>query len=248
MLFQLGTLGFSIKHINLTHSPPHSPSTHLPLSPSTHSPINNTMVHILHLDASPRGARSVSRTLAKEFITGWKEVCSTGTVTYRDLGHSHIPFVSEDWIAAVFSDPAQHTPEQAEAIRISDELVDEFLAADRYVFSIPMYNFGIPANFKAYVDQIVRVGRTFSVDDDGYKGLVKDKKMVIITARGGTYPEGTPFYDYDMQAPYLRLIFGFMGITDIEMIHADNLMGGDDAKATAITKAQSEVESVIARW
>ncbi|HEY9627055.1 MAG TPA: FMN-dependent NADH-azoreductase [Coleofasciculaceae cyanobacterium] len=203
------------------------------------------MTHILHLDASPRGDRSVSRTLAKEFVSEWQAAHPEDTVTYRDLGHHPVPFVSEAWIAGAFTPPDQHSPESAEAMRISDQLVDEFLAADRYVFSVPMYNFSLPANFKAYIDQIVRAGRTFSVESDGsYKGLVQGKKMVIITARGGSYPKDTPYYAYDMQEPYLRLIFGFMGITDVEVIHADNLMGGDEAKATAIAHAKAALREV----
>ncbi|MBI4785263.1 MAG: FMN-dependent NADH-azoreductase [Oscillatoriophycideae cyanobacterium NC_groundwater_1537_Pr4_S-0.65um_50_18] len=203
------------------------------------------MTHILHLDASPRGDRSVSRTLAKEFVSDWQAAHPEDTVTYRDIGHNPVPFVSEAWIAGAFTPPDQHSPESVEAMRISDQLVDEFLAADRYVFSVPMYNFSFPANFKAYIDQIVRAGRTFSVEPDGsYKGLVQGKKMVIITARGGSYPKDTPYHAYDMQEPYLRLIFGFMGITDIEVIHADNLMGGDEAKATAIANAKAALRSV----
>ena len=110
------------------------------------------MTHILHLDASPRGDRSVSRSLAKEFISNWQAAHPNDTVTYRDIGHHPVPFVTEAWIAGAFTPPELHSPESAEAMRISDELVDEFLAADRYVFSIPMYNLSIPANFKAYLD------------------------------------------------------------------------------------------------
>ncbi len=207
------------------------------------------MTHILHLDSSPRGERSLSRTLAKEFISDWKAAHPNDTVTYRDIGHYPVPLVSEAWIAGAYTPPAQHSPESAEAIRISNDLVDEFLAADRYVFAVPMYNFSIPANFKAYIDQIVRVGRTFSVEADGsYKGLVADKKMLIVTARGGTYPKDTPYHAYDLQEPYLRLIFGFIGITDIEVIHADNLMGGEDARTQALVNAQSALKIALAQW
>lgn len=205
------------------------------------------MAHILQIDSSPRGDRSVSRTLAKQFIVDWKAAHPNDTVTYRDIGHYPVPFVTEPWIAAAYSSPDQYTPELTEAIRISNELVDEFLAADRYVFSVPMYNFSIPANFKAYIDQVVRVGRTFSIEADGsYQGLVTGKKMLIITARGGTFPKDTPYHAYDLQEPYLRLIFGFMGITDIEVIHADNLMGRDDARTQAIANAQSALQDAIA--
>lgn len=204
------------------------------------------MTHILHLDASPRSDRSISRTLAKEFISDWKAAHPNDIVTYRDIGHTPVPFVSEAWIAGAFTPPDQHSPESAEAIRLSNQLVDEFLAADRYVFAVPMYNFSIPANFKAYIDQIVRVGHTFSVEADGsYKGLVTGKKMLIVTARGGSYPKDTPYHAYDMQEPYFRLIFGFLGITDIDVIHADNLMGGEDARAQAIANAQSALKEAL---
>lgn len=205
------------------------------------------MTHILHLDASPRGDRSISRTLSKEFIANWKAAYSSDTVAYRDLGHHPVPLVDEPWIAAAYSAPDQHTPEQAAAIRPSNELVDEFLAVDRYVFAIPMYNFSIPANFKAYLDQIVRPGRTFSVDETGYKGLVHNKRMTIITAQGGTYPEGTPTHAYDLQTPYLKLIFGFIGITDIDFVHADSLALGDDARNLAIAKAQFALKVLASR-
>ena len=204
------------------------------------------MTHILHLDASPRGDRSISRTLSKEFINQWKNAHPNDTITYRDIGHYPVPFVSEDWIAAAFTPSDQHTPELAAAIQISDELIDEFLSADRYVFSIPMYNFSIPANFKAYLDQIVRAGRTFSVDEAGYKGLVHNKKMKIIMAQGGAYPEGSPTHAYDLQTPYLKLIFGFIGITDIEFIYADSLNLGDEARNLAIANAQSALRAAIA--
>jgi FMN-dependent NADH-azoreductase len=206
------------------------------------------MAHILHLDASPRSDRSVSRTLSKEFITNWKTAHLNDTVTYRDLGHHPVPLVNELWIAAAYSTPDQHTPEQAAAIRSSDELVNEFLAADRYVFAVPMYNFSIPANFKAYLDQIVRVGRTFSVDETGYKGLVHNKKMTIITAQGGTYPEGSLTHAYDLQTPYLKLIFGFLGITDIDFVHADSLALGDEARNLSIANAQSALKTAVAQW
>ncbi len=204
------------------------------------------MSHILHIDSSPRGDRSISRALSKEFITSWKAAHPHDTITYRDLGHYPVTFVSEDWIAAAYSSPEQHTPEQANAIATSNELIDEFLAADRYVFGIPMYNFSIPANFKAYLDQIVRVGRTFSVDKQGYKGLVHNKKVMIITARGGTYPDNSPTHSYDRETPYLQLIFGFVGITDIEFIHADGLNLGDEAQSHSIANAQSAIKTAIA--
>jgi FMN-dependent NADH-azoreductase len=203
------------------------------------------MTHILHIDASPRGDRSVSRTLSHDFVAEWKAAHPNDTVTYRDLGHYPVPFVTEEWIAAAYSrDP--HTPEQATAIQLSNELVDELLAADCYVFGIPMYNFSVPANFKAYLDQVVRPGRTFSVGEKGFDGLVHNKKATIVTTSGGSYAQGSPAQSYDLETPYLKLILGFIGITDIEFIHADRLESGDEARSLAIANARSAIKAEIA--
>ena len=103
-------------------------------------------------------------------------------------------------IAAAFTPPQDRSPELNQAIATSDALVDELLAADRYVFGVPMYNFGVPSTFKAYIDQIIRVGRTFAVNEQGFQGLVdSSKKMLVITARGGSYQQGTPAATYDLQ-------------------------------------------------
>jgi FMN-dependent NADH-azoreductase len=206
------------------------------------------MVHILHLDASPRGNRSHSRRLTQDFMTSWKAVHANDTVTYRDLGHNPIPTVDEPWIAAAFSRPETHTPELKAAIALSDELIDEFMAADRYVMGIPMYNFSIPAGFKAYIDQILRVGRTFTASETGYQGLATGKKMLIITSRGGSYPAGTPMAQFDLQEPYLRTAFGLIGVTDISFIHADNLNGGEDARQQSLDRAKSAIQQAVASW
>jgi len=154
------------------------------------------MAHLLHIDASPRGERSHSRRMTREFVEQWKQQHPNDTVTYRDIGRNPIPHVDEAWIAAAFSPPEQHTPELSEAIRLSDRLVDEFLGADIYVMGVPMYNFSVPSGFKAYIDQIVRVGRTFDFEPNdagnAYKPLVLGKKMFAIEARGdsGFQPGG----------------------------------------------------------
>jgi len=207
------------------------------------------MANILHIDSSPRGDRSQSRTLTKEFITAWKASHPQDTVTYRDVGRHPVPHVDEAWIAAAFTPPENYTPELQAAIKVSNDLVDEFLTADYYVFGIPMYNFGVPSTFKAYIDQIVRVGRTFTMTSDGaFEGLVNNKKMLIITARGGSFPPGTPMAEFDFQEPYLRTVFGFLGITDIRFIHAENLNGGGDVREQSLTAARSGIDTAVANW
>ncbi|MCC5636677.1 FMN-dependent NADH-azoreductase [Nostoc sp. CHAB 5844] len=207
------------------------------------------MANILHIDSSPRGERSISRSLTYEFITSWKDTHPGDTVTYRDLGHHPVPHVDELWIAAAFTPPDAHTPELAEAIKLSDSLIDEFLAADRYVFGIPMYNLNVPSTFKAYIDQIVRVGRTFALDGNGYKGLVNSsKKVLIITSRGGSFAPGTPFAAYDYQEPFLRAILGFIGLIDVTFIHADSLNSGDDARQQSLAYAKEAIAQVVTNW
>lgn len=206
------------------------------------------MANILHIDSSPRGDRSHSRQLAKTFITGWQALHPEDSVIYRDLRQSAIPHVTEEWIAAGFTPPEAQTPEIKEVLALSEELVDEFLAADRYVFSVPMYNFSVPSNFKAYVDQIVRVGRTFTVLQDGrWKGLVEGKKILFITTRGGDYPVGSPYESWDCQTPFLRTIFEFLGITT-QFIHANGLDSGDKARQRGLGEAQAEIQKLIANW
>jgi FMN-dependent NADH-azoreductase len=199
------------------------------------------MTHILHIDSSPRGERSISRTLTREFISAWKQIHPSDTVTYRDIGRYPVPPIDESWIAASFSPPDQITPELATALNISNELIDELLAAELYVFGIPMYNYSIPANFKAYIDQIVRVRRTFVVSPNGYEGLLKDKKIVVITTRGGSYSSGA----LDFQEPYLRAVFELIGITDMTFIHAENLSGGAEVRQQSLAAAREAIQQFI---
>lgn len=206
------------------------------------------MAHILHIDSSPRGERSFSRKLSYEFVTAWKDAHPEDTLTYRDLGHNPVPHVDEAWIAAAFSPPEAHTPELKQAIQTSDELIDEFFAADRYIIGVPMYNFNVPSTFKAYIDQIVRANRTFAVTEQGYQGLVNGKKMLIVTASGGSFRPGTPTEGYDFQKPFLRAVFGLIGITDITFVQADNLSSGDDARQESLDEAHTAINDLVASW
>ncbi|MBH8576608.1 FMN-dependent NADH-azoreductase [Nostocaceae cyanobacterium CENA369] len=207
------------------------------------------MANILHIDTSPRGERSISRSLCYEFITSWKDAHPGDTVTYRDLGHNPVPHVDESWIAAAFTPPEARPPELTEAIKLSDNLVDEFLAAERYVFGVPMYNFNIPSTFKAYIDQIVRVGRTFAFENNAYKGLVdSSKKVLVVTTRGGAFSPGTPLAAYDYQEPYLRAVFAFIGLTDVTFIYAENLNSGDDARQQSLAAAKDAIAQAVANW
>jgi FMN-dependent NADH-azoreductase len=178
------------------------------------------MSTLLKIDVSPRGDYSISRKLANRFATEWQSNHVGGKIITRDLATTNIPFVDLPWIAGAFSAPDTHTDEHKVALKISDELTAELLAAEEVVISTPMYNFNLPAVLKAWIDYIVRLNKTFSVDANGVKGLAAGKKLTIIIASGFEYTTGAPMESYNFEGPYLKGIFGFIGITDINIVHA----------------------------
>ena len=208
------------------------------------------MAHLLHIDSSPRGEKSRSRQMTREFVEAWKQVHPNDTVTYRDLGRNPVPHVNELWIAAGYTPPEQRTPELWKAIDFSDRLVDELLAADIYVVGVPMYNYSVPSGFKAYIDQIVRIGRTFEFVPENpanpYKPLVLGKKMFIITARGTSgYGVGEQYEHLNYQDPYLKAIFGLIGITDITFIPVENDELGGTSLAESIASARTQIAQLV---
>ena len=206
------------------------------------------MSKVLVITASPRGERSVSRKLTTDFAQLWAQHHPKETVLLRDVGHHPVPHVTEPWVVGAFAPADAQTPESKAAIAVSDQLVEEFLAADRYIFGVPMYNLNIPSTFKAYIDQIVRAGKTFAMGPNGYEGLVKGKKALFITSSGGSFPPGSPMGSYNFQEPYLKAIFGFIGVTDVQFITADSMNQGDDASKISREKAESALKELAATW
>lgn len=204
------------------------------------------MPHLLHIDASPRGDRSISRILTHEFAENWKASHPGGTVTYRDIGRHQPPHVNEDWIAGAFSPPDARTPEQTAALKTSDELVAEVVAADTLVLGVPMYNFNVPSGFKAWVDQIIRIGVTVGYDGKTFTPLVNGKKVVVIQARGGSFSGDSPYAAYDFQEPWIRAALGFIGLTDITFITAENLNGSDAGREASLETARKEIAQATA--
>lgn len=178
------------------------------------------MSTLLKIDVSPRGESSISRKLSNHFATEWQSNHVGGEIVNRDLATTKIPYVDLPWITGAFTAPATHTEEHKAALKVSDEFIAELLAADEVVISTPMYNFNVPAVLKAWIDHVVRAGRTFSYGADGVKGLAAGKKVTIIIASGGEYTAGSPMEALNYESPYLRGIFGFIGITDVTFVHA----------------------------
>jgi FMN-dependent NADH-azoreductase len=208
------------------------------------------MSTVLHLDASPRNDRSHSRRLSAFFVQQWCEQHPSDTVWYRDLRVFTPPQVTEEWIAGAFAPPDQRSPQMRQALQLSDLLIDEFVAADVYVFGIPMSNFAVPAVFKAYIDQIVRVGRTFLyVPEDAaapYRPLVHGKRMFVLVSSGaaGYTPTG-PLWPLNHLEPHLRPIFGFIGVHDLTFIYAGNDMAGGEPLAHALHEALAHIRATV---
>jgi FMN-dependent NADH-azoreductase len=184
---------------------------------------------LLRIDSSAR-KNSVSRQLTQKFVETWRKQNPTGEVIDRDLATTHLPHITDEWMLAAHSDLAKLTPAQRETLSISDALVDELLAADTIVIGAPMYNLTISAPLKAWIDQIVRAGRTVLWGPSGAEGVLQGKKVVVLTSRGGSFRPGTPTAQYDHQEPYLRHILGFIGLNDVTFIHAENQKPGELAE------------------
>jgi FMN-dependent NADH-azoreductase len=139
---------------------------------------------------------------------------------YRDLSATQIPPINGEWVGAVYTPEAARTPQQKELLTLSDSLLAELDQADEYVFGVPMHNFGIPSVLKLWIDQIARVGKTFSYANGAPKGLIIGKKATFIIATGGIYDAQTKMASFNFVEPYLRSVFGFLGVTDATFLTA----------------------------
>lgn len=185
------------------------------------------MKTLLHIQASPRLARSHSRRLSSFFLDEWLRRHPDTRVKLRDLRTFPVPHVDEDWIAAAFTPPRARTEYMNNSLHVSDLLVDELLSADLYLLGIPLYNFGMPSVVKAYVDNVVRVNRTFLFTPEDtqapYKPLVKHKRMFVVVSSGDSgYADSGPLQGFNHLEPHLRTAFGLIGIDDISFFYAGN--------------------------
>ena len=182
------------------------------------------MPTLLHIDSSPLYGRSVSRQLTDAFVAQWKSSHPDSTVIDRDLNATPIPPINADWVAAVYTPDEARTEQQKQSLSLSDALLTELEQADEYVFGVPMHNFGVPSVLKLWIDQITRVGRTFTYADGTPKGLIIGKKATFIIATGGIYDAQTQMASFNFVEPYLRSLFGFLGLTDATFLTAGGTM------------------------
>lgn len=201
------------------------------------------MPHLLAISSSANLSASVSRRLVAAFVDAFRAQDAAAVTTTRDLGEDPPPHIDEAVIGAVFTPADQRTAAQTQALALSDALVDELVAADVIVIGAPMTNFMISSNLKAWIDHVVRAGRTFSYTANGPNGLLKGKRVIVVTARGGSYEEGSRMRGMDYQEPYLRAALGFIGLDDVTFIHCQGLAMGD--RDAAIAQAEVEVAATV---
>lgn len=197
------------------------------------------MSTILHITASIRNDESVSRSLGNRLVERLAENQGAKVVT-RNLAKNDLPYIDAERFAANLAPYAERSPEQHDLAKVADELIEELQEADTIVFSVPVYNFSVPATVKAWADLVARAGTTFRYTENGPEGLLTGKKVYITAASGGTAMGS----EIDFMSPWLKFFLGFLGMTDVELVAADGIMGeGGEEK---IAEAHQEVEKLAA--
>lgn len=199
------------------------------------------MSNLLVINSSANTGASVSRLLIDEIVERTLEAAPNTKVVRRDLGTDPVPHLTTANLAGVRGTPT--TPEELATRALSDELIGELRAADTIVIAAPMYNFSVPTSLRAWFDFVLRAGETFRYSEAGPEGLLKGKKVIVLTSRGGLYSEG-PGAAADFQEPYLRHLLGFIGLTDVTFIHAEKIGYGPEARDAAIAGAKGEIARV----
>jgi FMN-dependent NADH-azoreductase len=202
--------------------------------------------NLLHLDSSILGANSVSRKLSASVVAQLRAINPAVRVTYRDLSAAPIPHLSGGNLAAGQAGEAPHEPALQADLTLGNAVLDEFLAADTIVLGVGFYNFGIPSQLKAWVDRLAIAGKTFRYTEHGPVGLAGGKRVVIAIARGGFYGPGMPGASFEHAESYLRGIFGFFGIDKIEVVAAEGMNVGAEARSAAISQAEEKIASLSA--
>ncbi|MNF43185.1 FMN-dependent NADH-azoreductase 1 [compost metagenome] len=210
------------------------------------------MTTLLHIDASARGDRSLSRKLSRAFVDSWRDRDPSTEVITRDVGQNPPPFINEDWIAAVFTPEVRMTPEQREEVRLSDELIDELERADLIVIGSPMYNYGMPAALKSWFDKVIRIGKTFTFDlargDYPLEPIMSGKKLVILSSRGefGFGPGGVRERMNHLET-HIQTCAHYLGVEETHVISIDYQEFGDARHEASIADAFDAVPQLVAQ-
>lgn len=200
---------------------------------------------LLHVDSSVLGANSVSRQLSAEIVADWRAGHPDTTVDYLDLAVDTPNHFDANALGIKIA-VAEPTEAQKRENAVSEKLVSQFLAADVIVVGAPLYNFSVPSQLKAWIDRLAQVGRTFKYTEKGPVGLADGKTVIVASTRGGVYSTSEGGQAMEHQESYLKVVFGFFGITDVRIVRAEGLAMGDAAKAAAIESARANIGAVTA--
>ncbi|QQZ43552.1 FMN-dependent NADH-azoreductase [Pseudomonas sp. SK3(2021)] len=198
------------------------------------------MSRVLIIESSARQQDSVSRQLTQTFIKQWQAAHPGDQITVRDLAVTPVPHLDVNLLGGWMKPAEQRNEIEEASLQRSNELTDELLAADVLVMAAPMYNFAIPSTLKAWLDHVLRAGVTFKYTATGPQGLLSGKRAYVLTARGGIYAGSTA----DHQEPYLRQVMGFIGIHDVEFIHAEGMNLGGDFQEKGLNQANAKLAQV----
>lgn len=196
-------------------------------------------VNVLLVNASSRTNESVTRKLTQELLEEIKARYGVNQLVVRDVATSPLPVIDESWVAATFTSPEQRTEQQRNTLALSDKLVSELMDADVIILGVPIYNFGIPAALKAWIDLVARAGVTFRYTADGPVGLLENKHAFVVVASGGVKVDS----EFDFATPHIRQVLNFIGIKDVALIEADRQNFQSDAAQLAARKIKQEVSS-----
>jgi len=201
---------------------------------------------LLHIDSSILSAHSTSRLLTAEIVAAWKTAHTDTAVEYLDLAADAPSHFGPDALGIKTGVQAQPTEAQQRENALSEKLVNQFLAADVIVVGAPLYNFSVPTQLKAWIDRLAQVGRTFKYTDKGPVGLAGGKTVIVASTRGGIYSTTEGGQAAEHQESYLKVVFGFFGITDVRFVRAEGLAMGDAPKAAALAGARAEILAATA--
>ena len=209
------------------------------------------MAKLIHIQTSPRGSRSASQAVAVRFIESYCLAHPGDTIDTLDLWQTDLPEINGATVDAAYAvkHGRPHSPEQLQVWQAVVRIADHFKSADKYLVSLPMWNFSIPYKLKHYIDLLVHRGLTFSyTPGEGYKGLVTGKPLVAVYARGGAYGSGSGSESWDHQSKYLKHIFGFIGFTDIREIFVEPTEASPTSKDEAVAAANRKAAEMAAHF
>lgn len=205
------------------------------------------MTTILRVDASTRGANSVSRALGDHFVNTWLSRDPHDRVLRRDVAAAPIAHIADQTIAGFYAPADRITDDLRAATALSDLLIEEIRTADVLLLTVPMHNFSVPSALKAWIDHVVRIGHTFAYDGTDFTGLVTGRSAYVVCAYGsGGYLDSGPLASADFVTPYLAFVLNFLGVSEIRYFAVEGTQGDQSDLAATIKQVKLEIEDAVA--